>query len=78
MNAVPMLMTDFNHWKKIYSGTAMFVDPYDPKKISEMINKFVEDKQLADLMAVNGFKLALEHCWDNEEKSLLEIYSRIN
>jgi len=77
INGLPLIMTDFPFWKDFYKGTALFVDPKHPKEISEAIFKLMQNKNLYNEMSSNGIELALNHCWENEEKKLLALYKEI-
>ena len=77
INGLPLIMTDFPFWKDFYEGTALFVNPKNPKEISEAIIKLVKDKPVYQKMSSKGIELALNHCWENEEKKLLDLYTKI-
>lgn len=77
INGLPMIMTDFPFWNEFYAGTALFVDPYNPKDISKAIKQLFSDDDLYQNMSKKGYELALNHCWENEEKKLIELYKNI-
>lgn len=77
INGLPLIMTDFPFWKDFYKGTAVFIDPQKPQEISEAIVKLVHNEKMYQEMSSEGIKLALQHCWENEEKELLDLYTKI-
>jgi glycosyltransferase involved in cell wall biosynthesis len=68
-------MTDFPFWEKFYKDVALFVNPKDPKKISEAIYNIINDSKKYDKFSQNSVNLALKHTWDIEEKKLFKLYS---
>lgn len=77
INGVPLIMTDFDFWKSFYKEVSLFVDPKDSVEISKSIEKICSDDKLIDSMSKKGYQMALEHCWENEEKTLLNVYSKL-
>ena len=77
INGLPLIMTDFSFWKEFYKGTALFVDPKDPKEISRKILNLISDRDQYNKMSNKGIELALKHCWENEEEKLLNLYEKI-
>ena len=77
INGLPLIMTDFPFWEEFYNGTALFVDPKDPKEISTQILNLISNKDQYNEMSSKGIKLALSHCWENEEKKLLNLYKKL-
>lgn len=77
INGLPLIMTDFSFWKDFYKGTALFVDPKDPKEISRQILNLISNRNQYNKMSNKGIELALKHCWENEEKKLLNLYEKI-
>jgi glycosyltransferase involved in cell wall biosynthesis len=75
INGLPLIMTDFPFWQKFYKDVALFVDPKDPKKISEAIYNIINDPKKYDKLSKNSVNLALKHTWDSEEKKLFKLYS---
>ena len=77
INGLPLIMTDFSFWKEFYNGTALFVDPKDSKEISKQILNLISNRDQYNKMSNKGIELALKHCWENEEKKLLNLYEKI-
>ena len=77
INGLPIVMTDFPFWKDFYNGTAVFVDPKQPKEIAKVIVKLINDKTVYNQLSSNGIKLALNNCWENEEQKLLNLYKKL-
>lgn len=77
INGLPMIMTDFPFWKKFYQGTSLFVDPKKSEEIAKAVETLMNDQKLYKTMSAAGVNLALSHCWENEEKKLIDLYQKI-
>ncbi len=77
INGLPMIMTDFPFWKKFYQGTSLFVDPKNSEEIAKAVETLLNDQKLYEKMSAAGADLALNHCWENEEKKLIDLYQKI-
>ena len=74
----PIIMSDFKYWKEIFSECALFVDPYNPKQISEKINYLIENKAIREKLGENGKELIKnKYSWEKEEIKLLKFYNNI-
>ena len=75
---MPIVMSDFKFWKQKFSGCAMFVDPTNPKEISDAISKLISDKSLREKLGAEGRKIVEEkYSWESESKKLISIYSNL-
>lgn len=73
--SIPMIMSDFPHWKEMFSNCALFVNPDDPKDIAEKINILLNDKNLCEKLGKRGRELVEEkYNWEKESKKLLDLY----
>jgi glycosyltransferase involved in cell wall biosynthesis len=73
---LPVIMSNFEYWKEVFSDTAVYVDPTDSDDIAKSINKLVEDTELAKEFGERGRKFTeQEHSWEKQSKILLKIYS---
>lgn len=77
INGLPMIMTDFPFWEKFYGGTSLFVDPKNSEEIAKAIETLLKDEELYKKMSTRGVDLALNHCWENEEQKLIDLYKKI-
>ena len=74
----PIIMSDFKYWKEIFSECALFVDPYNPKQISEKINYLIENKAIREKLGENGKELIKnKYSWEKEEIKLFKFYDFI-
>lgn len=72
---IPMILSNFDYWKEVYAGCALFVDPYDPEDIANKIEMLKKDEGLREKLGNTGKKLVLEkYSWENEKKRLFGIY----
>ncbi|MEH6745909.1 MAG: glycosyltransferase family 4 protein [Maribacter arcticus] len=77
---IPVIASDFDYWKSLIQEEecALFVDPCNPKDISEAIKLLVNDKDLAKKMGARGKNAVLNKFnWNNEEKKLLDFYLKL-
>ncbi|MFS4492765.1 glycosyltransferase family 4 protein [Maribacter sp. 2308TA10-17] len=77
---IPVIASDFKYWRELIEeeNCALFVDPKDPKAISNAISLLIEDKRKAEQMGQNGRKAVLEKFnWSKEEKKLMAFYERV-
>ena len=72
---IPMILSNFDSWREVYSGCALFVDPHNPDDIAEKIETLRRDEQLRKKLGATGKRLVLEkYSWEREEKRLFEAY----
>lgn len=77
---LPVIASNFKLWKEIVecSECGICVNPESPKQISEAIAKIIENDEIAKQMGEKGVKAVKEkYNWANEEKKLIEIYSKV-
>lgn len=77
---IPVIGSDFKLWKEIIekyqAGTC--VNPEKSESIANVINNYVEDKQLAKSQGANGEEIVKEiFNWEKEKQKLLYFYSKI-
>ena len=80
-SGIPVIVPDFAEEvceiiKESQSG--VMIDVSDPKEIAKAINMFAGDRKLTNQMGQNGRKAVYKKFnWENEELSLVEMYSQI-
>ena len=76
----PILASKLPEIEKIISsyGIGLFIDNYEPTHIADKIKFILENKSLNKQWQKNLKHAAAELVWNNEAKSLKEIYSMIN
>mgnify|MGYP006307837467 CR=1 FL=1 len=75
---VPVIVSPFPEMQKIvnkYEIGAIY-DHKDPQMLAKKINEIFELKNRYQKWKKNTLKAAEELCWENEEKILMEIYSK--
>ncbi len=80
MACLPTLASDFPNLKEIldHNTCGITVDPTNPAMIAEKIMYFADNPDVAGRMGENGVKAVMaRYNWENEEKKLLALYSRI-
>ncbi len=77
---LPVIASDFKLWKEIIDSNncGLTVNPLNTKEISDAIKQLTENPDKAKQMGENGQKAVMEkYNWDNEEKKLLDVYSKL-
>ena len=77
---VPMALSNFPELQRIIDEEQIGVtfDPSDSKNIAASVEKFLNDES-AYKTAINNIELsAKKYNWENEEKKLLALYSKLN
>ncbi len=76
--SLPMIMSDFPYWRKVFDGAAVFVDPQDPEAIAEAIQYLIDYPDEAKRLGETGRRLVQEHySWEAESSKLLALYEQI-
>jgi len=76
--SLPIIMSRFPYWEKLFKSCALFTDPHDPKDIADKILFLLNSKDLRDEMGRAGKGLVQEkYSWKIEEKKLLSLYERL-
>lgn len=77
---LPVLASNFPLWEQqiTESGCGLTANPLDPLDIARVINRLLIDQDLVVSMGKRGRQCVLdEYNWDNEEKKLLLLYSKL-
>jgi len=75
---LPMIMSNFDSWKEMFDGCALFVNPNDSKDIAEKITVLYQNRQMANEFGLKGFKLVREkYSWESESKTLVSLYNEL-
>jgi len=77
---IPVVVSDFPLWRGIVgsAGCGLMVDPLDTKAISEAVVRLLEHPREAEEMGRRGREAVLDrYNWDNEEKTLLDLYGTL-
>ncbi|MDR0123765.1 MULTISPECIES: glycosyltransferase [Bacillus] len=79
MAGVPVIACDFPEIKKVVAGEniGVVVDSHDPNSIATGVNKIVLNTDLRNQYSENCHKARLKYNWEQEKKSLLEVYGQI-
>jgi len=73
--SLPMVMSDFPYWQKIFGECALFADPYNPKDIADKILYLLDNPDKAKQLAYGGRRLVEEECnWEAESRKLIDLY----
>lgn len=79
-NGIPVIATDFELWKEIIDKyqCGICVNPHDKEAISNAINYYIENKNVALEHGNNGRRAVEEfYNWSSQEKVLLEMYKSL-
>ncbi len=76
---LPVAASAFPELSRVVDGTSAGVtfDPEDPASIAAAIQAILGDPDARARMSVNARKAALIYNWANEQKKLLEVYTRV-
>lgn len=75
---LPMVISDFEYWRKSFNENALFADPLNPEAIAEKVNLLLNDKDLLVRMGTRGKDLVLNnYSWEEESKKLLNFYNEL-
>ncbi len=75
---LPMVLSDFSYWKKLFLDSAVFVNPKSPQSIAEGIKKIFSEQGLKEKMSKSGKQLIENNLsWEAEEKVLIDFYKKI-
>lgn len=75
---LPVIMSEFEYWKKLFGACAVFVDPFDPANIAEKIKSLAENPELGMELALKGRRLIEnEYSWESESKKLTRLYRNL-
>lgn len=81
MSGIAVIASDFPYWRELVEAEncALFVDPLNPKEISDAIKKLINNKLMASEMGKRGRMAILKKFnWGNEEQVLLNFYDDLN
>jgi glycosyltransferase involved in cell wall biosynthesis len=79
-SGVPIIMSDFPYWRDLLKDCdcCIFVDPYNIKAITEAIEFFVDNPDIAKSMGRNGRRTIEErYNWNSEAKKMLAMYEEV-
>ena len=75
---LPMIMSNFPYWEKMFKSCAIFVDPQDPKDIAEKINILLDNKNLRAKLGKAGRDLVENgYSWEAESNKLINLYKKL-
>ena len=75
---LPLLLSDFPHWKDRFGPWAWFVDPMDVEAVAQAIRAAMADPGKRKSMAASGRKtVEEERCWEREAERLIDLYRRL-
>lgn len=73
---LPIVMSDFPYWRRLFGDCALFADPGSPSEIASAIRTLGADVDLRRQLGRNGRHLVeREYNWQHEERRLLELYA---
>jgi len=75
---LPMIMSNFADWQRIFKECAVFADPYGSEDIADKILYLLENPDKAKQFGERGRQLVREeYSWENESKKLLKVYEEL-
>ncbi|MBU0489669.1 MAG: glycosyltransferase [Bacteroidetes bacterium] len=74
----PVVMSDFEYWRDIFSQCAIFVDPMDAKKVAEALNALNTQPELMSQLGNEGVvQTEKMYSWEAEVVKLVEMYKSL-
>lgn len=75
---LPLLLSDFPHWRDRFGPWAWFVDPMDVEAVARAISDAKADPERRKAMAASGRAVVEgERCWEREAERLIDLYRRL-
>lgn len=76
--SLPIIMSNFPYFQKIFKECAVFVNPFNCKDIAKKISYLLDNPDEAKKNGERGRKLIEEkYSWEAESKKLLEMYENL-
>ena len=76
--SLPMIISDFPAWRKVFNECAIFVDPLDSHDIADKIIYILENYDSIGKIVSKGTELVInEYNWDIESRKLTSIYEEV-
>lgn len=73
--SLPIVMSNFSYWQKIFKEYGLFANPYDSKDIAKKILFLLNNSTQAKRLREKGKQLVEEeYHWEEENKKLLKMY----
>ncbi len=74
----PLLMSNFDYWKEVFQGCAVFADANSVDEISSQIKLFIENENLRNDLGKKGYDMVQNELnWEKEAEKLFSLYNRI-
>jgi len=74
--SLPIIMSNFPHWKGMFNDCALFSNPEDPESIADNILMLTNNIKLRKEMGEKGRALVeKEYNWEMESKKLIDMYN---
>ena len=75
---LPVIMSNFDYWRKLFADCAVYVDPASPRDIADKILKLLDDPTAASSLGLAGRALVEDsYSWEAERDKLLTLYSNL-
>ena len=76
--SLPMVMSDFAYWQKMFSDCALFANPKKPEEIAAQIAFLLDNPEISERMRRKGRRYIEEnYSWESEQTILLELYESL-
>jgi len=75
---LPILVSNFDYWQKLFKECVLFADPYKPKGIANKILYLLDNSDIANRVGKKGREMVeKQYSWESESKKLLNMYKNI-
>ena len=73
--SLPIVMSNFSYWQKVFGECALFANPYDVEDIAEKVLHLLDNPDKGKELGKKGRQLIEEkYSWEAEQRKLLDIY----
>ena len=76
--SLPVVLSNFSYWRRMFGECALFVDPYDPKDIADKILYLLDNPDKARRLGGRGRQLIEgKYNWETEASKLTGLYREL-
>lgn len=77
--SLPMVLSNFDYWQRIYNGFGTFADPDHPQSLAGAINALLANPELRQRMGKSGRqKVEEDWSWECESQKLVSLYGQLS
>lgn len=74
---VPTVISDFEYWRPFFKDCTIMIEPKNPKRIGEEINRIISNEKLYAELKEKGITKSKLYSWEKEAEKLIDFYQKI-